>query len=80
MNLSDTQKRIFSTLSASRDVPISIIFRAALRRWPNGSTQKEQQQAIGPYLTRLRRKIEPYNWTIKPGVRRGTYRLTKLNG
>ena len=77
--LSDLQAHLFNKLVDSGDVKISLIFRVLKRRWPAPhETRREQQQAIGTAITRTNRKLEVHGLKIAPGVRRGTYRLTKI--
>lgn len=80
MNLSDTQQRLYDKLRYNGDVPINVLFRTATRSWPPPTMSvSTTQQRLSPYLIRLRRKLAPYNITIVPGVRRGTYRLAKID-
>lgn len=78
LHLTDTETRVYNKLSESApdDVKFSVLFRAVARRWPQpGEAARQQQQRIGPHISRLNAKLFVSHQRIEPGVARHSYRI-----
>lgn len=78
---SDLEQRLYNKLRPNGDVAIPTIFRTIFARWPEPSiTPRQQQQRISASLWRLNRKLAPHKLRVVPGVKRRSYRLSKIDG
>ena len=41
-------------------------------------TRTQQQQVLGPFITRLNRRLVKHRLAVKPGERKGTYTLLSI--
>lgn len=57
-----------------QDIPILKIF-AALKGDFSDEPQRHIQQHLGPYITRLNRRLAGARQRVEPGKMKGTYRL-----
>lgn len=70
------QRTLYDTLAGKGDVPISTI-HAALNLAP-AEDRRQQQQALGPYIIRLNRRLVKKRQAVKPGALKGTYALVTI--
>ena len=89
-HLSDSEIRLFVQLrghhfdswgrSEAGDVPIRMLYRALTKRWPAPTmTLRQQQQYVGPFLSRMNAKLESQKLRAVPGVARNTYRFVTID-
>lgn len=76
-NLPAQQRVLHDALKSKGDVPIADLF-AALFPGADESERVRQQQMLGPYITRLNRRLSKHRQAVKPGDLKGTYRLVIL--
>jgi hypothetical protein len=71
------QRTLYEALKGKGDVAIGDLFCALL---PGAEEQERtrQQQMLGPYITRLNRRLSKHRQAVKPGDLKGTYRLVIL--
>jgi hypothetical protein len=70
---------IVNKLTGNGDVAISVLFRTLYKRWPTeAETNRKQQQYVVAVTSRANRKLRKRGLRIVPGVKRGTYRMTKV--
>ena len=74
INLPAQQQTLFASLSGKGDVPFADLYRAL---YPDGQVEGRaaQQQVLGPFVTRLNRRLAKHRMAVKPGDLKGTYRL-----
>lgn len=68
---------LFDALKTGKDTPIATIHATLF-----GSTLEDprsMQQRVGPYVTRLNRRIRGAKKIVKPGALKGTYVLTSIS-
>lgn len=69
-------EKVFRAFSLDTDVPFIQVYRIVC---PEDTTPdkklKNVQQRIGPYISRINRRIGSHKMAIVPGVARRTYRL-----
>lgn len=63
--------RIYAALIGEGDVAIDALLHAAQIQAP----EKLRQEYLGPYITRLNRRLKNHGRAVKPGQLKGTYRL-----
>jgi hypothetical protein len=73
--LSPTQAAILYLLKNEADVAISKIY---YKLHTTKREHREQQQLIGATISRLNRRLTEHGYRIKPGDKRKTYRLRKI--
>lgn len=80
MNLPESLSRLFARLavSAGEDVAISDLLQATVGRDPTADEARLQQQLLGPYITRLNRRLHQAGLAVKPGRMKRTYRLVAV--
>jgi hypothetical protein len=68
-------QRLYDELAGRGDVSIDVLFRAVF-----GATESERskQQRLGPYITRLNRRLRASRRKVTPGRLKGTYVLAVL--
>lgn len=71
------QRALHDALKAKGDVPIADLY-AALFPEAVETERTRQQQMLGPYITRLNRRLAKHRQAVKPGDLKGTYRLVIL--
>lgn len=73
--LSPAQSAILYMVNSGKDVPISRIYYKlhTIKR-----EHREQQQLIGATISRLNKRLAEHGYKIKPGDKRRTYRLRKI--
>lgn len=77
--LTTSETRIVNKLSRNGDVAISVLFRLLRGRWPlPEESGRRQQQFVGATTSRANRKLKLKGYRITPGVKRGTYRMTRI--
>lgn len=77
VHFSDRESKLYNMLSReARDVKMSVLFRAVAGRWPETTeSMRVQQQRLGPYISRMNKKLVARRQLVAPGVHRHTYRL-----
>lgn len=65
-------QQLYDSLAGQGDVQIDLLCRAVDANLEN----TPGQQWLGPYITRLNRRIKARGLAVKPGALKGTYRLT----
>ncbi len=74
--LSPTLAYLVELLPLNKDVRIDDLYA---QFWGDGQlAQSEMQQRLGPYITRLNRKLKAVKEQVAPGALRGTYRRSKI--
>jgi hypothetical protein len=64
-------QQLYDALAGEGDVPFAVLCEAIdANLGPTAS-----QQWLGPYVTRLNRRLKAHGLTVKPGAIKGTYRL-----
>jgi len=76
-NLPAQQRVLYDALKGKGDVPIDAIY-AGLGLTGAITDRVTQQQMLGPYITRLNRRLSKHRQAVKPGDLKGTYRLVIL--
>lgn len=69
--LPERQQKLYDALAGRGDVPISDLCDAIEANLENTPAQ----QWLGPYITRLNRRLAKRGLRVKPGALKGTYRL-----
>ena len=80
LKLSAAEAAIHRALESRKDVRILVLCRAVKGPKDLPVLSREQQAAIGPFITRLNRKLVEHKLRVVPGIARHTYRLTKIEG
>jgi hypothetical protein len=77
VHFSDREEKLYNMLSREpRDVKMSVLFRVIAGRWPESTESvRAQQQRLGPYISRMNKKLVARRQLVAPGVHRHTYRL-----
>lgn len=70
------QRNLFDALWMRGDVPIPVLIKAVDRMTDNDL--RHQQQVLGPYVTRLNRRLKKVKLAVRPGRMKGTYCVTPL--
>jgi hypothetical protein len=79
VHLTPSESVIVNKLTGNGDVGIKVLFRLIRKRWPNEEEpNRRQQQIVGATISRANRKIRKRGLKIRPGVKRGAYRMTKI--
>lgn len=73
--LPPAQRALFHLLKVRKDVPIARLYRMNHIDRPE---PRKQQQIIGSTISKLNKKLREHRLVIKPGEKRGTYRLRSL--
>lgn len=73
-DLPERQQQIYDALKGRGDVPITELCTAISA--PPLDLTRNHQQWLGPYITRLNRRLAKQKLRVKPGALKGTYRLT----
>lgn len=76
MTLPAQQQTLYDALAGKGDVPIETLY-ASLGLAPL-SERVRQQQALGPYIVRLNRRLAKQRKAVKPGALKGTYALVTI--
>ena len=79
LRLSVSEDAIYRLLRRSGDVPISRLYRAVRLGGGASTIVREQQAYLGPFITRLNKKLATQRRRVVPGVARRTYRLTQID-
>lgn len=68
------QQALYDALRGKGDVPISELYAAV---FPQGGTAPagKEQQWLGPYITKLNRRLARRGLAVKPGNTKGSYAL-----
>lgn len=77
--LPPVQAKLYAAVLHREDVKIEEIY-AAMRdpaAVPQHTSVRDQQMWLGPYLTKLNRRLKNYGLRIVPGQLKGTYRLIR---
>lgn len=78
MTLPSALQKLFDTFpSRDEDVAIWTLYSAVFPQAPT-IQPIQQQQKLGPYISRLNRRLRGERIAVVPGVARRTYRLTSL--
>lgn len=60
------------------DLPIRYLYKCCYGAFPQSTmTTREQQMAIGAYISRLNEKLAVFSLRVVPGISRSSYRLTR---
>lgn len=70
------QRNLFDALWMKGDVPIPVLIKAVDRA--TGDDLRHQQQVLGPYITRLNRRLKKARLAVRPGRMKGTYCVSTL--
>lgn len=70
------QRTIFEALEGKGDVMVETLYLAL--GLPAIEGRARQQQALGPYITRLNRRIAKHRKAVKAGALRGSYTLKSI--
>lgn len=73
LNLPKRQRQLFDALLGRGDVSWQDLC-AAIEAEPTGHLA----QYLGPYITKLNRRLAKANLRVEPGLTKGTYRLTAI--
>lgn len=74
MNLPAQTQKLYDALLGRGDVPIDTLYAAL-----SGSGREDlKQQWLGPYVTRLNRRLVGHKMRVEPGATKGTYRLVAV--
>ena len=77
--LTPSEAVLVNKLNGNGDVKIKILFRLLRKRWPlPEEPNRKQQQYVGSVVSRTNRKLRKRGLKIRPGVKRGAYRMTKI--
>lgn len=76
IDLPAQQKTLFDALEGKGDVAIETLYTAL--GLPPTPERTRQQQSLGPYITRLNRRIARHRKAVKPGALKGTYALVTI--
>ena len=77
--LTPSESIIVNKLTGNGDVGIKVLFRLIRKRWPTPEEpNRKQQQIVGATISRANRKLRRKGLKIRPGVKRGAYRMTKI--
>lgn len=71
LKLPDRLNRLYVALKGKGDVSMDALCEAIEANLENTPSQ----QWLGPYITRLNRRIAKQGLAVKPGALKGTYRL-----
>lgn len=73
--LTPREQDLYALLRGGADVKIDDLFSAA-----DGPPELpyNRQMWLGPYITKLNRRIKNHKLKVRPGVARGTYRLVAI--
>lgn len=69
-------RALYDFLQGKGDVDILDIYRNVVD--PQERPLREAQQYLGPYITKLNRRLREFGLAVKPGRLKGTYALTPL--
>lgn len=69
-------KELHDFLKGKGDVAILEIYRNVVS--PRELPQREAQQYLGPYITKLNRRLREHRQVVRPGRIKGTYVLAAL--
>lgn len=67
---------LYNALDSKGDVDIIEIYETVVG--PPPRPLRETQQYLGPYITKLNRRLRGHGLIVKPGRLKGTYCLTSL--
>lgn len=71
-----SQRNLFAALWMQGDVPIPVLVKAVERTTVDDL--RHQQQVLGPYITRLNRRLKKARLAVRPGRMKGTYCVAAL--
>lgn len=74
MELPKQQAKLYAILAGGADIDIDVLYRTLLEKEP----PKNAQQHIGPYISKLNRRIALKGEIVRPGKLKRTYSLQKL--
>ena len=78
-NFSPVEGTLYGLLKLDKDVPIADLHAALVgEAAAENVTFRQQQQAVGKYISRINAKIAERRELVAPGVARRTYRLRKM--
>lgn len=71
---------LYGAMPKDQDVMIPALFDTLMGEFgaETRNIRCGQQQYLGPYLTKLNRRIAKHGQAVKPGRLRGSYRLVSL--
>lgn len=69
-------KELYDFLSGRGDVNILEIYNGVFSS--QQLQQREAQQYLGPYITKLNRRLREHRRIVRPGRLKGTYTLARL--
>lgn len=69
------EKALYDALAHGQDVKIEVLFAAA---GGPPDLPYNKQMWLGPYITKLNRRIKNHKLKVQPGVARGAYRLVSI--
>ena len=77
LSLPRKQGQIYHMLEAGEDVHVLNLYQRVIGKETND--QRFAQQVLGPYFTRLNRRLREKKLHVAPGSLKGTYRLSPLS-
>lgn len=74
LDLPPKQKALYDALRGQGDVPIRTLYLAV---FPDGGTAPDGQEQmwLGPYISKLNRRIGKHGQAVRPGRLKGSYAL-----
>lgn len=73
------QAALYRLLDGAVDVSIDRLYGAIEENWSvPAETQTAKQQILGPYITRMNRRLAKHRRVVKPGALKGTYTLKSI--
>jgi hypothetical protein len=73
-----SQMNLLAALWGNGDVPIPSLYGAVLSTPTPNQEQRHLQQALGPYIIRLNRRLKKARLAVKPGRLKGTYCVSSI--
>ncbi len=70
-------KQLYELLNGEGEVEILDIFNALVGA-DEDKPQRQAQQYLGPYITKLNRRLREHGAVVRPGRLKGTYSLQSL--
>ena len=72
------QAALYQALFGRADVAIETLHATIYPDDKNPGTRTQQQQVLGPFITRMNRRLVKHRLAVKPGALKGTYTLLSI--
>lgn len=79
LSLPPTIQRLYELVKDGKRVPIVKMHEAVFGLPAGPLSQRDMQQRVGSYVTKLNRRIRKQKKILKPAEIKGTYALVKLD-